>query len=107
MAHLRYPSSSELELQLGPHENEILSVVRHCGWWTRAKIEGRAPGEAEVVAVSLFADRSMDTTVREILQRSFQLIFPVDGGEGEHGIFKRPAYERHRTTSNSKRKGGQ
>lgn len=91
MTHLSYPSSTELQLRLGPHENEILTVVRHCAWWTRAEIEGRLPGSSEVAAVILTAERRMDSTLREILRRSFKLAFPDEGGEAEHGVRRRPA----------------
>lgn len=91
MTHLSYPSSTELQLRLGAHENEILTVVRHCAWWTRAEIEGRLPGSSEVAAVILTAERSMDSTLREILRRSFQLGFPDEGGEAEPGVRRRPA----------------
>jgi hypothetical protein len=83
MAFLSYPSPLEVQLRLGPHENEILTVVRKCGWWIRAEFEGQIPGNPEVTAVILTADRAMDSTVREILHRSFQLVFPIDGGESE------------------------
>lgn len=82
MAYLSYPSQAEVQLRLGPQEDGILTVVRHCSWWTRAEVEGRLPGEARVSAVTLTAERAADATIREILRRSFQLIFPSDGGEG-------------------------
>ena len=88
MAFLSYPSPTEVELRLGPHENEILSVVRKVGWWTRAEFEGQVPGNAEVTAVLLRADRAMESTIREILHRSFQIVFPPEGGESEHNASK-------------------
>ena len=39
-------------------------------------------GDAEVSAVILTAERASDPTIREILHRSFRLVFPEDGGEG-------------------------
>jgi hypothetical protein len=82
MAQLRYPSPTEVQLRLGPQEDAILTVVRHWAWWTRADVEGRLPGDAQVTAVILTAERGADQTIRKILQRSFQLVFPVEGGEG-------------------------
>ena len=82
MAHLSYPSDGELQLRLGPREDAILTVVRHWAWWTRAEVEGRFPGASEVSGVILTAERAADTMIREILHRSFRLVFPADGGEG-------------------------
>ena len=81
MAQLSYPSPTEVQLRLGPHENAILAVVRGWAWWTRAEVEGQVPGDATVGAVVLTAERSSDATIREILQRSFHLVFPPEGGE--------------------------
>ena len=81
MAQLSYPSPTEVQLRLGPHENAILAVVRGWAWWTRAAVEGQVAGDATVSAVVLTADRSSEATIREILQRSFQLVFPPEGGE--------------------------
>src|SRR3954453_21019159 len=82
MAYLSYPSAEEVQLRLGAHEDAILTVVRHWAWWTRADVEGRLPGDGHVSAVILTAERSTDTLIREILHRSFQLVFPLEGGEG-------------------------
>lgn len=86
MAHLSYPSPAEVQLRLGPREDAILTVVRHLAWWTRAEFEGRLPGAAQVSAVILTAERSTDTMIREILHRSFQLVFPTGGGEGTQSV---------------------
>ncbi len=82
MAHLSYPSPTEVQLRLGPQEDAILTVVRHWAWWTRAEVEGQLPGELEVAAVILTAERTTEATIREILHRSFQIVFPSAGGEG-------------------------
>jgi hypothetical protein len=81
MAQLSYPSPTEVQLRLGPHENAILAVVRGWAWWTHVAVEGQVAGDATVSAVVLTAERSSDMTIREILQRSFQLVFPPEGGE--------------------------
>lgn len=83
MALLSYPSPEQLQLQLEAHEGAILDVVRGCPWWTKADIEGRMPGNATVTRVTLTATRSMDSTLRRILNLSFGLTFPADGGVGE------------------------
>lgn len=82
MAQLSYPSATEVQLRLGSQEDAILTVVRRWGWWTHAEVEGRVPGQAQVTAVILTAARSEDRMIRDILHRSFQLVFPAEGGEG-------------------------
>ena len=49
----------------------------------QAEFEGRTPGSSTVTGVTLTATRSMDSTLRRILNLSFGLIFPQDGGVGE------------------------
>ncbi len=82
MAHLSYPSPTEVQLRLGANEDAILTVVRRWQSWTRADVEGRVPGDAQVAGVTLTAERGTDATIREILYRSFQLEFPLEGGDG-------------------------
>ena len=82
MAYLGYPVPEEVQLRLDAADDKILTVVRHCTWWTRADVRGRLPGSSLVAEVVLTADRSQDETIRDILLRSFQLVFPPDGGEG-------------------------
>ena len=55
------------------------------------------PGNPEVSAVILTAERAMEATIREILRRSFQLVFPVDGGEAEHTVGEQQGAVRRRT----------
>lgn len=83
MATISYPSPVELQLCLEAQEGAILDVVRGCSWWTKADIEGRMPGVTTVTRVTLTTTRSMDSTLRRILNLSFGLIFPEDGGVGE------------------------
>lgn len=90
MAYLSYPSPGEVQLRLGPQENAILTAVRRWGWWTRAEVEGRLPGDALVAAVILTADRGGDATIRRILRLSFQLVFPPEGGAGAPAVAPRP-----------------
>jgi hypothetical protein len=82
MAHLSYPSATEVQLRLGAQEDAILTVVRHGRWWTHAEVEGHVPGDPQVTAVILTAERGADPTIRDILRRSFQLVFPTEGGDG-------------------------
>lgn len=82
MAQLIYPSPTEVQLRLSAQENAILTVIRGWSSWIRADIEGSLPGNAQVTAVTLTAARSEDRMIRDILHRSFQLIFPAEGGEG-------------------------
>lgn len=90
MAHLSYPSATEVQLRLDSQEGAILNVVRGCPWWTRADVEGRLPGSATVTGVTLTTDRGMDSTLRRILQLSFGLVFPSEGGVGERPARTRP-----------------
>jgi hypothetical protein len=80
MAQLSYPSVTEVELRLGAHEEAILAVVRGCPWWTKAEVEGRVPGSATVSAVVLTTSRTVESTLRRILQMSFGMVFPAEGG---------------------------
>jgi hypothetical protein len=92
MAYLSYPSPTEVQLRLGAREDSILTVVRHWAWWTRAEVEGQLPGEATVSAVVLTAERPTERTIREILHRSFHLVFPADGGEGSPAAPHAPTF---------------
>ncbi len=82
MAYLGYPVPEEVQLRLDAAEDNILTVARRCTWWTRAEVRGRLPESSLVDEVVLTADRSQDETIRDILLRSFQLVFPPDGGLG-------------------------
>lgn len=86
MAQLSYPSLNEVQLRLDADEDSILSVVRGCSWWTKAEFEGQVPGSSQVTSVTLTTTRAMDTTLRRILQMSYGLTFPKDGGTGEHPV---------------------
>lgn len=83
MAQLSYPSATEVQLRLDAQEDAILAVIRGCPWWTRADVEGRVPGSAVVSAVVLTTTRGMESTLRRILQMSFGLVFPPEGGSAQ------------------------
>jgi hypothetical protein len=99
MAQLSYPSTTEVQLRLDAQEDAILAVVRGCPWWTKADVEGRVPGSAIVSAVVLTTTRSMESTLRRILQMSFGMVFPREGGYANAKL-REPA-----ATSSRKRHG--
>jgi hypothetical protein len=78
--------TGELRLTLrGAAENRILAAMRRWPYWLRVDIE-RDPANAErCLAVTLIADRAYESTVREILNRSFGMTFPEAGGSCEIG----------------------
>ena len=86
MATLSLAESGELHLTLrGTDENRILATVRRWPYWQRVDIE-RDPSDAErCLAVTLIADRVYESTVRDILRRSFGLMFPEEGGTRDIG----------------------
>lgn len=86
MAHLSYPSMTEVQLRLEAQEDAILAVVRGCPWWTKADFEGRLPGSTTVSSVSLTTTRGVESTLRRILQMSFGLVFPKEGGVGHQVV---------------------
>jgi len=86
MTTLSISEEGELYLTLrGAAENRILATVRHWPYWQRVDIE-RDPVDAErCLSVTLVADRIYESTVREILNRSFGMTFPATGGSREIG----------------------
>jgi hypothetical protein len=72
----------ELRLILrGTAENVILTTVRRWPHWLRAEVERDPVDPSQCVAVTLITDRVQELTIREILQRSFGMRFPVEGGD--------------------------
>jgi hypothetical protein len=86
MITLFVSAAGELCLTLrGADENRILATLRRLPYWQRADIE-RDPDDPErCLAVTLIADQSHESLVREILQRSFGIRFPAGGGNSEIG----------------------
>ncbi len=84
MTTLSTSETGELCLTLrGEAENRILTTLRHWPHWQRVDIE-RDPADADrCLAVTLIADAAFESTVREILKRSFNLTFPESGGSSE------------------------
>ncbi len=90
MAHLSYPSVTEVQLRLEAQEDAILAVVRGCPWWTKAEVEGRLPGSTTVSGVILTTTRATESTLRRILQMSFGLVFPPEGGGCQLSVREAP-----------------
>ena len=86
MTTLSTNATGELELTLrGVQENRILATMRRWSYWQRVVIE-RDPANGErCLAVTLIADRVHESTVREILRRSFGMRFPDEGGSCDIG----------------------
>ena len=86
MATLSLAESGELRLTLrGTEENRILATVRRWPYWQRVAIERDPANANRCLAVTLIADRAYESTVREILRRSFGMTFPEAGGSCDIG----------------------
>jgi len=84
MTTLSISESGELCLTLrGTAEDRILTTVRRWPHWQRVAIERDPLNAASCLAVTLVTDPIHETTVREILKRSFGLTFPAAGGSSE------------------------
>jgi hypothetical protein len=76
--------SGELCLTLrGAAENRILTSVRHWPHWRRVDIERDPESVDRCLSVTLITDQIYESTVREILKRSFGMTFPATGGSSE------------------------
>lgn len=84
MSMLFTSPSDELCLTLrGLEEDRVLATVRRWPHWRRVDIE-RDPANAErCLAVTLVTDPMFESTMREILKRSFGMTFPDEGGSCE------------------------
>jgi hypothetical protein len=86
MTTLFINETGELCLTLrGAAENRILTSVRRWPHWRRVDIERDPVSVERTLAVTLITDQIYESTVREILKRSFGMTFPVDGGTIEIG----------------------
>jgi hypothetical protein len=72
------PESLRLTLR-GADENAILTTLRRWSYWQGAEVE-RDPATARLISVTLVTNRGQEATLREILWRSFELAFPIEGG---------------------------
>lgn len=80
MATLRYSSETDIQLHLDTQEEAILTVVRGCPWWTKGETVMDHLGTP--TGVTLTTTRPMESTLRRILDLSFGLVFPPEGGVG-------------------------
>ena len=80
MATLRYASETDIQLHLDPQDEAILTVVRGCPWWTKG--ETIVDHQGTPSGVTLTTTRPMESTLRRILDLSFGLVFPPEGGVG-------------------------
>lgn len=84
MTTLAINDSGEMTLTLrGEAENRILAMLRRWPHWQRVAVERDPVDSEQCVAITLIADQAYESTVREILKRSFGLTFPVSGGSCE------------------------
>ena len=76
--------AGELRLTLrGSEENRILVTVRRWPHWRLGPVVRDPQDSQRYQSITLIADRAHEATVREILKRSFGLIFPPEGGNSE------------------------
>ena len=81
MTTLDMSSPDELRLVLyGVAENAILTTLRRWPHWLRAEVERDPADPSQCLSVTLITGREQEATLREILRRSFGLIFPAEGG---------------------------
>lgn len=92
----------ELRLTLrGEAENIILTTLRRWPHWLSAEVERNPIDATKYTAVTLVADRFQESTIREILQRSFGMRFPPEGGNQAMKVMPAPVparrgFGRHR-----------
>jgi hypothetical protein len=84
MSTLDKSVEGEIRLTLsGTEEERILATVRRWPQWLRAEVERDPADTGRILAVTLVTDQSQEATLREILRRSFGLVFPPEGGSAE------------------------
>jgi hypothetical protein len=84
MTTLSISESGELCLTLrGAAEDRILTTVRRWPHWRRVDIERDPVNVAYCLSVTLITDQIYESTVRDILKRSFGMTFPEAGGNRE------------------------
>jgi hypothetical protein len=78
----RAVSGKTLTLTLrGADEDRILATVRRWPYWDEVSIE-RDPADADhILSITLHTDRANEATLRAILERSFGMTFPAEGGD--------------------------
>src|SRR5215470_16109837 len=84
MTILYTSGSGELCLTLrGAAENRILTTLRRWPYWSRVDIERDPLNAAHCLSVTLVTGQEYESTLREILKRSFGMTFPAAGGSSE------------------------
>jgi hypothetical protein len=84
MTTLAISESGEVCLTLrGAAENRVLATLRRWPHWQRVTLERDPIDTAQCLAVTLVAEQAHESTIREILKRSFDLTFPESGGSCE------------------------
>jgi hypothetical protein len=84
MTTLAISESGEVCLTLrGAAENRILMAMRRWPHWQRVTFERDPINTERYLAITLVADQIYESTVREILKRSFGMTFPASGGSCE------------------------
>jgi hypothetical protein len=84
MTTLATSTSGEFTLTLrGQDEDRILTTLRRWPYWLRADVERDPSNPKRCLSVTLVADKLHEPMVRDILKRSFGMIFPVEGGSAE------------------------
>jgi hypothetical protein len=82
MTTLDISTPGELRLVLrGAAENAILNTLRHWPYWLSVEIEHDPVDKARHLSVTLITGQNHEVVLREILRRSFGMIFPPEGGE--------------------------
>lgn len=97
MSTLSTNTAGELLLTLrGENEDRILTTVRRWPHWQRVVVERDPEDSRRCLSVTLVTDVAFEAVVREILRRSFNLIFPDAGGSVELALPEPPARGRKR-----------
>lgn len=79
-----FDTSSPGELRLilrGAAENVILNTLRHWPYWQSVEVEHDPLDHARHLSVTLITGKNHEVVLREILRRSFGMIFPPEGGD--------------------------
>ncbi|NJO83929.1 MAG: hypothetical protein HC828_14835 [Blastochloris sp.] len=84
MTTLLTSATGEVSLTLrGSTENRVLTTLRRWPHWNRHEIEIDPTNAERYLSITLITDQAHESTLREILQRSFGMIFPVGGGSSD------------------------
>lgn len=87
---LRMPDELRLILR-GAAENAILNTLRAWPYWIRADLERDPADTSQCLSITLITGRNQETTIREVLRRSFGMTFPPEGGDCALKVVPTPA----------------